>query len=143
LEWHVLGMFVPSFFTGDLIKKFGAMRVMAVGAMLNLVCVVIALSGVELTQFLVASTVLGLGWNFLYTGATALFTEAYRPEEKNKAQGFMDMCVFATMAVTSFASGALVTTQGWTLLNLGSLVPIGLVSLALAWLAMRPRVTQA
>lgn len=143
LEWHVLGMFVPSFFTGDLIKKFGAMRVMAVGAFLNLVCVVIALSGVELTQFLVASAVLGMGWNFLYTGATALYTEAYRPEEKNKAQGFMDMCVFATMAITSFASGALVTTQGWALLNLGSLVPIGLVSLALAWLALRPRVSPA
>ena len=131
LEWHVLGMFVPSFFTGDFIKKWGALRVMAAGAVLNLVCVGVALSGVELSQFLVASTILGIGWNFLYTGATALFTQAYRPEEKNKAQGFMDMCVFATMAVTSFASGALVTTQGWTLLNLGSLVPIGLVSLAL------------
>ena len=137
LEWHVLGMFVPSFFTGDFIKKWGALRVMAAGAVLNLVCVGVALSGVELSQFLVASTILGTGWNFLYTGATALFTQAYRPEEKNKAQGFMDMCVFATMAVTSFASGALVTTQGWTLLNLGSLVPIGLVSLALLWLASR------
>ena len=137
LEWHVLGMFVPSFFTGDFIKKWGALRVMAAGAVLNLVCVGVALSGVELSQFLVASTILGIGWNFLYTGATALFTQAYRPEEKNKAQGFMDMCVFATMAVTSFASGALVTTQGWTLLNLGSLVPIGLVSLALLWLASR------
>ena len=138
LEWHVLGMFVPSFFTGNLIKRFGALRVMGVGAALNLACVGIALSGVELTQFLVALAVLGVGWNFLYTGATALFTDAYRPEEKNKAQGFMDTCVFATMAVTSFASGALVTTQGWTLLNLGSLVPIGMVTLALMWLGARP-----
>ena len=143
LEWHVLGMFVPSFFTGHLIKKFGALRVMSTGAVLNLVCVCVALSGVELSQFLVASTLLGTGWNFLYTGATALFTEAYRPDEKNKAQGFMDMCVFSTMAVTSFASGALVTTQGWTWLNLGSLVPIGLVSLALLWLSARRPVAAA
>jgi MFS family permease len=77
--------------------------------------VAVALSGVDLMQFLIALTALGVGWNFLYTGGTTLFTTAYRPEEKNKAQGAMDMCVFGTMAFTSFASGALVTTQGWTL----------------------------
>ena len=135
LEWHVLGMFVPGFFTGHLIKRFGALPVMGVGAGLNLLCVAVALSGVDLMQFLVALAVLGVGWNFLFTGATTLFTEAYRPEEKNKAQGAMDTCVFATMAVTSFSSGALVTTQGWTWLNLGSLLPIAMVSGALLWLA--------
>ncbi|MBI5718337.1 MAG: MFS transporter [Burkholderiales bacterium] len=139
LEWHVLGMFVPGFFTGHLIKRFGALPVMGVGVLLTLACVLVALSGVELMQFLIALTALGVGWNFLFTGATTLFTTAYRPEEKNKAQGAMDMCVFATMAFTSFASGALVTTQGWALLNLGSLVPIALVSLALAWLAVQRR----
>jgi MFS family permease len=128
-------MFVPGFFTGHLIKRFGALPVMGVGAGLNLLCVAVALSGVDLMQFLVALALLGVGWNFLFTGATTLFTEAYRPEEKNKAQGAMDTCVFATMAVTSFSSGALVTTQGWTWLNLGSLVPIGLVAGALLWLA--------
>jgi len=136
LEWHVLGMFVPGFFTGHLIKRYGALPVMGAGAGLNLLCVAVALSGVDLMQFLVALAVLGVGWNFLFTGATTLFTEAYRPEEKNKAQGAMDTCVFATMAVTSFSSGALVTTQGWTWLNVGSLVPIALVSAALAWLAL-------
>ncbi|MFZ4650031.1 MAG: MFS transporter [Rubrivivax sp.] len=135
LEWHVLGMFVPGFFTGHLIRRFGALPVMGVGALLNLVCVAVALSGVDVMQFLVALAVLGVGWNFLFTGATTLFTEAYRPEEKNKAQGAMDTCVFATMAVTSFSSGALVTTQGWTWLNLGSLLPIAMVSGALLWLA--------
>jgi len=139
LEWHVLGMFVPSFFTGHLIKRFGALPVMAVGALLNLVCVAVALSGVELMQFLVALLALGIGWNFLYTGGSTLLTTAYRPEEKTKAQGAMDTCVFATMAVTSFASGALVTTQGWQMLNLGSLVPIALVSGALIWLAVKQR----
>jgi MFS family permease len=90
-------------------------------------------------QFLVALFVLGVGWNFLYTGGSTLLTTTYRPEEKNKAQGAMDTCVFATMAVTSFASGALVTTQGWQMLNLGSLLPIALVSAALAWLACSQR----
>jgi MFS family permease len=139
LEWHVLGMFVPSFFTGNLIKKFGAVPVMLVGALLNLICVVVALSGVDLMQFLVALFVLGVGWNFLYTGGSTLLTKTYRPEEKNRAQGAMDTCVFWTMALSSFSSGALITTQGWTWLNLGSLVPIALVTAALAWLALQQR----
>ena len=139
LEWHVLGMFAPSFFTGHLIKRFGALPVMGVGVVLNLVCVAVALSGVDLMQFLVALFVLGVGWNFLYTGGSTLLTTTYRPEEKNKAQGAMDTCVFATMALSSFSSGALVTTQGWTLLNLGSLLPIALVGGALLWLAAKQR----
>ena len=136
LEWHVLGMFVPGFFTGRLIKRFGALPVMGVGAALNFACVAVALSGVEVMQFLVALLVLGVGWNFLYVGGTTLFTQAYRPEEKNRAQGVMDTCVFSTMALSSFSSGALITTQGWTWLNLGSLVPMTLVSLALIWLGL-------
>ena len=139
LEWHVLGMFVPSFFTGHPIRRFGPLPVMVAGVLLNIVCVAVALSGVDLMQFLVALFALGVGWNFLYTGGSTLLTTTYRPEEKNKAQGAMDTCVFATMAMTSFASGALVTTQGWTWLNLGSLVPIGLVALALTWLARTER----
>jgi hypothetical protein len=82
-----------------------------------------------------------VGWNFLYTGGTTLLTQSYRPEEKNRAQGVMDTCVFWTMAVTSFSSGALITTQGWTWLNLGSLLPIALVSAVLAWLALRQRLS--
>ena len=139
LEWHVLGMFVPSFFTGHLIKRFGALPVMGVGVVLNFVCVAVALSGVDLMQFLVALVALGVGWNFLYTGGTTLFTQAYRPEEKNRAQGAMDLCVFSTMAVSSFASGALITTQGWTWLNLGSLVPLGAVAAMLLWLGFKHR----
>jgi MFS family permease len=111
---------------------------MGAGALLNIVCVLIALSGVELMQFLAALLVLGVGWNFLYTGTSTLLTRSYTPEEKNKAQGAMDTCVFATMAFTSFASGALVTTQGWTWLNLGSLLPIAVVCVALLWLTRHP-----
>ncbi len=137
LEWHVLGMFVPSFFTGHLIRRFGVLPVMLVGALLNLVCVAVALSGVDVMEFLVAMFALGVGWNFLYTGGTTMFTQAYRPEEKNRAQGVMDSCVFGTMAISSFSSGALVTTQGWRWLNLGSVVPIVLVMVALLWMAVQ------
>lgn len=139
LEVHVLGMFVPSFFTGQLIARFGTVRIMGVGAVLNVACVAVALSGVELSQFVVALLLLGVGWNFLYTGASALLTETYRPEEKNRAQGYMDTCVFATMAVSSFSAGALVTTQGWMWLNWGSLLPMGATAAALLWLALQLR----
>ncbi len=137
LEWHVLGMFVPSFFTGSLIKRFGALPVMATGVVLNLACVVIALSGVDLMHFLAALLLLGMGWNFLFIGGTTLFTQAYRPEEKTTAQAAMDFCIYTTMTVTSFSSGALVTTGGWTWMNLGSLLPLAATGAALAWLASR------
>lgn len=139
LEWHVLGMFVPAFFTGHLIQRFGALPVMGVGALLNFACVAVALSGVELSKFLTALLLLGVGWNFLYTGASTLLTTTYRPEEKTRAQGAMDFCVFTTMAFTSFASGALVTTQGWAWLNWGSLVPLSLAAAGLLWLSRQPR----
>ena len=139
LEWHVLGMFVPSFFTGSLIKRFGCLRVMAVGVLLNLLCIAVALTGVDLMRFLAALFVLGVGWNFLYIGGTTLFTQAYRPEEKTTAQAAMDTTVYTMMTITSFSSGALVTTSGWTWLNLGSLLPVAITALALAWLAWRQR----
>ncbi|MDP1953550.1 MAG: MFS transporter [Polaromonas sp.] len=139
LEWHVIGMFAPGFFTGHLIKRFGTLPIMATGLALNVVCVLIALSGVEFQQFLVALFLLGLGWNFLFTASTTLALTAYRPEEKDKAQGALNFCVFAVLALSSLASGVLVTTQGWTLLNLGSLLPLGVTGLALGWLALQQR----
>jgi MFS family permease len=139
LEWHVLGMFVPSFFTGSLIKRFGCLPVMSVGLLLNAVCIAVALTGVELMHFIAALFTLGVGWNFLYIGGTTLFTQAYRPEERTTAQAALDTAVFSTMTVTSFSSGALVTTQGWTLLNLGSIVPVVFVAVALLWLALHQR----
>ena len=143
LQWHVIGMFAPGFFTGALIKRFGALRVMGAGVALNVLCVAIALTGVELRQFLAALLVLGVGWNFLFTASTTLALTAYRPEEKDRAQAAINFCVFATMAVTSFASGALVTTRGWTWLNIGSLVPLVGVGLALVWLGVRARRAKA
>ena len=134
LEWHVIGMFAPGFFTGHLIKKFGVLQIMGVGVLLNFVCIGIALSGTELHQFVLALFVLGVGWNFVFTGSTTLAMTAWRPEEKDRGQAAINFCVFATMAFTSFASGALVTTQGWTWLNYGSVVPVALTALALMWL---------
>ena len=143
LQWHVIGMYAPGFFTGHLIRRFGALAVMGAGVVLNLLCVAVALTGVELTQFLAALTLLGVGWNFLFTGSTTLALTAYRPEEKDRAQAAINFWVFATMAVTSFASGALVTTQGWTWLNLGSLLPLLVTGAALAWLGLRRRAASA
>jgi len=142
LQWHVIGMFAPGFFTGHLIRRFGALPIMAVGVLLNGACIAIALSGVDLQQFLLALFLLGVGWNFLFTGATTLSLKSYRPEEKDRAQAAINFCVFGVMALTSFASGALVTTQGWHLLNLGSIVPVALTGAALAWLLLRERARQ-
>lgn len=139
LQWHVIGMFAPGFFTGALIKRFGVLPIMVAGVVLNLACIAMALSGVELHQFAVALFLLGVGWNFLFTGSTTLSLGAYRPEEKDRAQAAINFWVFAVMAVTSFASGALVTTHGWFWLNVGSLLPVLLTGCALLWLAARRR----
>ncbi len=142
LEWHVIGMFAPGFVTGHLIKRHGVLTIMGAGVVLNLACICIALSGQDLHQFAVALFLLGVGWNFLFTGSTTLAMQAYRPEEKDKAQAAINFCVFGVMAITSFASGALITTQGWTWLNLGSLLPVGLTGLALIWLGWQRRTAQ-
>ena len=137
LQWHVIGMFAPGFFTGHLIKRFGTLPIMGAGVALNATCIAIALSGVDLQQFLVALFLLGVGWNFLFTASTTLAMQAYRPEEKDRAQAAINFSVFAVMAVTSFASGALVTTQGWWLLSLGSALPVALIGIALVWVKTR------
>jgi MFS family permease len=112
---------------------------MGVGVVLNLACILIALSGQDLHQFLIALFLLGLGWNFLFTGSTTLALNTYTPEEKDRAQGAINFFTFAVLALSSFASGALVTTRGWTLLNLGSLLPVVVTGAALIWLAFNRR----
>ena len=139
LEWHVIGMFAPGFFTGHLIKRFGVLPIMGVGVLLNALCITIALSGVDLHQFLAALFLLGVGWNFLFTGSTTLSLQTYTAEEKDRAQGALNFFIFATLALSSLSSGVLVTTQGWSLLNLGSIIPVVLVALALGWLALHQR----
>jgi MFS family permease len=142
LEWHVIGMFAPGFFTGHLIKRFGTLPIMGVGVLLLLGCIIVALSGVDLHQFLIALFLLGVGWNFVFTGSTTLSLSAYKPEEKDRAQGALNFFVFATLALSSFASGVLVTTRGWALLNWGSLLPVIATGAVLLWLALVKRRTQ-
>lgn len=137
LEWHVIGMFAPGFFTGSLIQRFGTLKVMGVGVVLNFICIAIALTGTDLHQFFIALFLLGVGWNFLFTGATSLAMTAYKPNERDKAQAAINFFVFGTMAFTSFGSGALITSQGWNILNLGSITPVMVTGLALIWLASK------
>lgn len=137
IEWHVIGMFAPGFFTGHLIARWGARRVMGAGVALNLGCIAVALSGVALEQFLIALFLLGMGWNFLFTGSTTLAMQAYQPSERDRAQALLNLFVFAVTALSSLASGVLVTTQGWWWLNAGSLLPVAAAALALVWLGRR------
>lgn len=139
LQYHVIGMFAPGFFTGHLIKRYGPIPIMAIGALLNFISIFIMLSGSDLPHFLAALFLLGVAWNFLFNGSTILALSSFAPEEKNKAEATINFCVFGTMALSSFSSGALVTTQGWEFLNLGTLVPTTIVCLAIFWLFMHRR----
>ncbi len=139
LEWHVIGMFAPGFFTGHLIKRYGAVTIMSVGVALNFLCIVIALAGVDVMHFLASMFIVGVGWNFLFTAGTALSLKAYEPEEKDKAQGAINFCVFALMMISSFSSGALVTTNGWSVLNYTALIPVTLMGAAVLWYGLRER----
>ena len=142
LEWHVIGMYAPGFITGRLIKQFGAIAIMSIGVVLDLVCIAVALSGADVMHFAVAMFLLGVGWNFLFTAGTAMSLRAYQTEEKDKVQGTINFCVFGMMMISSFSSGALVTTQGWTLLNYGSLIPVVLAGVAVLWYVMQDRPRQ-
>lgn len=137
LEWHVIGMFAPGFFTGTLIRRWGVLWVMRAGILLYIGCIAIALSGVTLAHFLIALFLLGVGWNFLFTSSTTLALEAYRPEERDKAQGAINFFVFLTTALSALSSGVLITTQGWALLNWGSIVPLTCIAFALLWLGSK------
>ncbi len=137
LQWHVIGMFAPGFVTGHLIKRFGTLPVMSAGLLLMLLCVGIALSGVELHQFLAALLLLGVGWNFLFTGSTTLALDSYRPEERDRAQAALNFYTLATLALTSLASGVLITSQSWALLNYVSVPALALMAGSMFWLARK------
>jgi len=121
LQWRVLGMSVPSFFTGILIARFGPPLVMLAGIALLAGHAIIALSGVEIVHFLSALILLGVGWNFCYIGGTTLLTETYRPAEKAKAQAVNDFVIFGVMVIASLASGWLFEFFGWWGVNLGAM----------------------
>ncbi len=139
LQWHVIGMFAPSFFTGHLIARFGVLNVLFAGALLMAACIVIAVQGITLMHFWWALLLLGIGWNFLYIGGTTLLTEAYAPAEKAKTQGLNDFLMFFAMAGSSFGSGVLVTSAGWTVLNQIAIpfVALSVFATSLLWLKRR------
>jgi len=133
---HVVAMFAPSFLTGPMIRRFGVIPVMLAGAALNIASIVIALEGLAVANFWWALVLLGVGWNFLYIGATTLLTETYRPEERAKAQGFNETAIFVMMALSSFSSGLIVTNAGWEKVNYAATPLIAIVIVALTFLSL-------
>jgi MFS family permease len=134
IQWHIVGMFAPSFVTGTLIRRFGLSTVMLAGVALNVGCVVTALSGVDVMNFWLAMLLLGIGWNFMFIGATALLTESHTPAERAKVQGVNDAAIFVTMIASSLSSGALFTLQGWDAMNRWALPVLAVAGAAVLWL---------
>ena len=139
IMWHVIAMFAPGFFTGALLRRFGQLPVILAGCVLMFITVAVAHAGLTYWHFWIALFALGVGWNFMFTGATALLTSTYRSTEKARVQGVNDLAVFLTMITSSAASGALLSTTGWLDLNLYSLPAIVLTTAAVLWLHLRRR----
>jgi MFS family permease len=145
LQWHIVAMYGPSFFTGSLITRFGASKVVAAGLALEAIAAVIGIAGISAMHFWVCLVVLGLGWNFGFIGASALVLETHRPQERNKVQAFNDFLVFGLMAVGSFSSGQLLANYGWSTVNAVVFPPVvlGLMALVMAGFIKRRAVQQA
>ncbi len=125
IQWHVIAMYGPGFFTGKLISRFGAMRIAATGLLITACAVLVGLGGTDIFHYWLSLILLGLGWNFGFTGASAKIIEYHRPEEKTQVQSLNDFVVFGVMIVGSFSSGALLSLYGWNAVLWGSLVPVG------------------
>jgi predicted MFS family arabinose efflux permease len=139
LQWHVLGMYAPSFVTGALISRFGLERITGAGLALIIVAAVIGIAGISLWHFWIGLALLGVGWNFAFIGATTMVTQCHRPNERNKVQALNDFLVFGSMALGSFSSGALLVSFGWTTVN-EVVFPVVLAATALlVWGALRGR----
>lgn len=139
IQWHIVAMYGPSFFTGSLIARFGAPVVVAIGLALEAIAAAIGMSGITPMHFWVMLIVLGLGWNFGFIGASALVVQTHRPEERNKVQAFNDFLIFGMMAIGSFASGQLLADYGWNVVNAVVFPPVavGLICLGLAQIMRR------
>lgn len=139
IQWHVLAMFAPSFFTGHLIKRFGVLHIIIAGALLMIACMTVNLQGEGLWYFWTGLVLLGLGWNFMFIGGTTLLTEAYKPIERAKVQAANDFLVFAAVSLSSFSSGALHHALGWQAVNFGILLPVLGAFAGAAWLLLKRR----
>jgi predicted MFS family arabinose efflux permease len=139
ISWHVIGMFAPSFFTGPLIKRVGAIPVMLAGALVNFVAIGVALSGLTVTHFWLSLVLVGVGWNFLYIGGTTLLIGTYTAAERAKAQGANDQSIFIMMVISSLTSGMTVTAAGWERVNLMAVPMVAIIAAALVWYGLRER----
>ena len=137
IQAHILGMYLPSFLTGSLIKRFGIYNILIFGAVLMILAASIAISGITIIHFAAALTLLGLGWNFLFIGGTTLLTESYEPAEKEKVQGCNDLLVFGTVVLTAFLSGTIQYLIGWTAVNASLILPALLIVIAVFWLRQK------
>ncbi|MDU0910220.1 MAG: MFS transporter [Klebsiella pneumoniae] len=135
IQWHVMAMYGPGFFTGRLIQRFGAVRMAAAGLLITAASVAVGLSGLGVYHYWLSLILLGIGWNFGFTGASAKIIDFHRPEEKTQVQSLNDFLVFGVMIVGSFSSGVLLNAFGWNAVLWGSLVP---VAVALLTLLLRP-----
>jgi MFS family permease len=139
LEWHMIGMYGPSFFTGSLINRFGVLSVILAGIVLLFLAIASALAGTGLLNFWAALFMIGLGWNFMYVGGSTLLTECYTPAERAKTQAAHDFLVFSTMAISSMSSGVLLNKSGWNAVNYGAAPFLVLATAATVWLMWRRR----
>jgi predicted MFS family arabinose efflux permease len=143
LQWHVLGMYAPSFITGALITRFGLERITGLGFALIIVAAGIGIAGISLWHFWIGLALLGVGWNFAFIGATTMVTHCHRPNERNKVQAFNDFLVFGSMAIGSFSSGQLLASFGWATVNEVVLPVVLAASALLLWSALRRRASYA
>jgi MFS family permease len=134
ISMHVVGMFAPSFFAGNLIARFGSLRIMLVGILINIICVGIGLAGIEFWNFGAGLFLLGVGWNFMFIGATTLLTEVHTPSERAKVQGFNDFLIFGTITMAALSSGNLLHFFGWNVVNYGVLPFLCVVLVLILWL---------
>lgn len=140
IQWHVVGMYAPGFFTGNLIRRFGALTIIQIGAVLNLICLAFGLGGQDLmANFWPSLVLLGVGWNFMFVGATTFLTENYRPAEQARVQAINEFVVFGTVAMASLSAGSIYSGSGWGALLYSAALPVGLVMLVIAGYALRRR----
>jgi hypothetical protein len=135
IQGHVVGMFLPSFFTGHLISRFGVLRIIAAGAVIQMGCCAVNLAGIDFMNFFIANVLVGVGWNFTYVGGSTLLTTTYRPAERAKVQASHDFMVYATTATAAGLSGVLQARAGWDIVNMASLPLMGFVLIAALSLA--------
>jgi MFS family permease len=143
IQWHIIAMFAPSFFTGHLIQRFGVLPIIITGAVIEFGCALVNLAGIDFWNFLIANVLVGLGWNFAYVGGSTLLTRTYEPVERAKVQASHDFTVYATTATAALASGVMHATAGWAVINYATLPLMLSIVLAALWLMIKQQTVRA